>query len=110
MIKYKVQFSGESKNDFANIIKYIKYNLQETKAATKLSNKIKESIKLLSNNPKLYSIVDDEYIKKLGLRKLIVDNYLLFYKILEEEKIVQVVRIMYGRRNWIDILNKQKVE
>ena len=61
---------------------------------------------MLSNNPKLYSIIDDEYIKKLGLRKLMVNNYLVFYKILEEEKIIQIVRIMYGRRNWIDILNK----
>lgn len=105
MTKYNVQFSNEAKNDFIDIIKYIKYNLQENNLATKLSLKIRENIKLISINPEIHSVIDDEFIKKLELRKSRVDNYLIFYRIIESEKTIQIVRIMYGRRNWNNILD-----
>lgn len=106
MIKYNVQFSDEAKNDFVDIIKYIKFNFKENDIAIKLSSKIRENIKLISINPKIYSIIDDEFIKKLELRKARVDNYLIFYRIIEIEKTIQIVRIMYARRNWNNILDK----
>lgn len=40
----------------------------------------------------------------LGYRKLIVKNYIVFFTIDEPNKVVDVERILYGRRDWLRIL------
>ena len=42
------------------------------------------------------------FIKKLEIRKIIVDNYIVFYRI--KNQTVEIVRVMYARRNWIALL------
>ena len=46
--------------------------------------------------------VDNEYVKDKTLRKLIVNNYIAFFRIGDGE--VQVVRVLYGMRNYQDLL------
>ena len=102
MNKYNIEYSKESKEDLIGIKQYIKYNLQEPEIANKQISNIKKSIKTLKDNPKIYTIIDDEMIGKLEIRKLIVDNYIVFYRIKDDN--IEIVRIMYGRRNWINLL------
>lgn len=102
MKKYAIEYSKESKQDLIEIKRYIKYNLQESEIAQNLISKIRKEINKLINNPKIYSIIDDDIIKKLEIRKLIVDNYIVFYRVKSFD--IQIVRILYGRRNWINLL------
>jgi len=48
--------------------------------------------------------VPDEYLKKKGYRKLIIDNYTAFYLVNEEEKQVIVMRVLYGRQKYESLL------
>ena len=50
--------------------------------------------------PYRYCLVAYNLLKKVGIRKLIVKNYIVFFKVYENKKTVGIVRIMYGRRNW----------
>lgn len=102
MNQYNIRYSKEAKQDLIDIKKYIKYNLQEPNIANKLITKIKKEIGKLAVNAKIYNIIDDDFIKKLEIRKIIVDNYIVFYRI--KNKTIEIVRIMYGRRNWIALL------
>lgn len=102
MNQYNIRYSKEAKQDLINIKKYIKYNLQEPNIANKLITKIKKEIGKLPVDAKIYNIIDDDFIKKLEIRKIIVDNYIVFYRI--KNKTIEIVRIMYGRRNWIALL------
>lgn len=102
MSKYNVEYSEESKQDLIGIKQYIKYNLQEQETAQKLISKIRTEINNLKCNPEIYAIIDDELINKLEIRKLIIDNYIVFYRIKNNN--IEIVRIMYGRRNWINLL------
>ena len=102
MKKYNIEYSKESKEDLIRIKQYIKYNLQEPEIANKLISNIKKSIKTLKDNPEIYTIIDDDMIRKLEIRKLIVENYIVFYRIKDDS--IEIVRIMYGRRNWINLL------
>lgn len=102
MKKYNIEYSKESKQDLIEIKKYIKYNLQEPEVAQKLISKIRKEINTLKKNPEIYTIIDEDIIKKLEIRKLIIDNYIVFYRIKNNN--IQIVRIMYGRRNWINLL------
>ena len=102
MRKYNIEYSKESKQDLIGIKQYIKYNLQEPEIAQKLITKIRTQIDSLKYSPEIYAIIDDDIIKKLEIRKLIVDNYIIFFRIKNDS--IQIVRIMYGRRNWINLL------
>ena len=98
MKKYSIEYSRESKQDLIEIKRYIKYNLQEQEIAQNLISKIRKAINNLTNNPDIYSIIDDDIIKKLEIRKLIVDNYIVFYRV--KSYSIQIVRIMYCLREY----------
>jgi addiction module RelE/StbE family toxin len=100
--KYSIEYSKEARQDLLDLKRYIKYNLQEPNIAKKLTDKIKTEINKLVDNPTIYSIIDDELIKKFEIRKIIVDNYIVFYRVNHNK--IQIVRIVYGRRNWINLL------
>lgn len=102
MKKYDIEYSKEAKQDLIGIKQYIKYNLQEPETAQSLILKIREEISNLKNNPEIHSVIDDDIIRKQEIRKLIVDNYIVFYRIKNNN--IEIVRIMYGRRNWINLL------
>ena len=104
MNKYKIHFSKDARKDLKDIYVYIKYSLQEPIIAKKLIDKIRKEIYKLEDNPTVYAIIIDEIIKKVEIRKIKVNNYIVFYKVEEKNRIVEIVRIMYARRNWTKIL------
>lgn len=78
MKEYVLKYSKEAKQDLTGIKQYIKHNLQEPKTAQNLITKIRNEINELKNNPEIYAIIDDDFIKKFKIRKLIIDNYIVF--------------------------------
>lgn len=58
----------------------------------------------LKDFPYSCSFVLDEPLKNRGYRKLIVDNYIVFYLVNEMEKQVVVMRILYGAQNYQNLL------
>ena len=102
--KYIIELSKNARNDLLDIAKYIKYNLEEPNIARKIIKKIENSIYKLEDNPYICSIINDKYLREKELRKLIVGNYIVFYRIIDNTFKIQIVRVLYGRRNWQDIL------
>lgn len=100
MEKYKVKLSIQAKNDYKSIIRYIKYELLEPIIAEKYSKLIKNELNSLEYQPQKFSIIDYDIIKKYNFRKLIIKNYIAFYRINEDEKIVNVERILYNGTDW----------
>lgn len=100
MEKYTVLLSIVAKDDLKSIIRYIKYELLEPSIAEKYSQLIKNKIKSLESQPYKFSIIDYDIIKKYNFRKLIINNYIAFYRIDEDKKIVNIERILYGGSDW----------
>ena len=99
---YSIVYSEEAKQDLINIKSYIKYNLKEPKIAEELISKIKNEVETLKSNPESFALIDEEYIRRLEMRKIIVKNHIIFYIINNNN--VEIVRIMNSRRNWIKLL------
>ncbi|MDD2443652.1 MAG: type II toxin-antitoxin system RelE/ParE family toxin [Desulfotomaculaceae bacterium] len=49
-------------------------------------------------------VVVDERLALCGIRKALVENYIVFYVISTEDKVVTIMRILYSRRNWEHLL------
>ena len=98
--KYKVQLSIQAKNDYKSIIRYIRYELLEPIIAEKYAELIRNELNSLEYQPQKFAIIDYDIIKKYNFRKLIIKNYSAFYRINEDEKIVNVERILYNGTDW----------
>lgn len=100
MEEYNVELSIQAKEDYKGIIRYIKYKLLEPNIAERYAELIKNEINTLKYNSQKFAIIDYDMIKKYKFRKLIIKNYIAFYRINEDEKIVNVERILYGATDW----------
>jgi len=98
--KYKIQLSIKAKEDLKNIVRYVKYELLEPLIAQKYAELIKNEIKTLEHMPQKFAVIDTNIVKYDNFRKLIIKNYIAFYRINEEEKIVNIERILYGSTDW----------
>jgi plasmid stabilization system protein ParE len=65
---------------------------------------ISDTIDNLVRNPFNNSLVSDEKLVTSGIRRVMIDNYILFYIASEKDKTVSVVRILNFRRYWEDLL------
>lgn len=90
--------------DLIDIINYIALELRAPSTAQKFLTKISKPIFELEQMPKKYPLVNDERLSSQGIRKLVVDNYIVFYTISETIYSVIIIRILYGKRNWSYLL------
>ena len=59
---------------------------------------------MLKDFPFSCSFVRDNLLKDKGYRKLIVDNYIVFHLVSEAEKEVVVMRVLYGKQKYQDLI------
>ncbi|MGI6121129.1 MAG: type II toxin-antitoxin system RelE/ParE family toxin [Saccharofermentanales bacterium] len=101
---YKVLVSRSYHQDLQAILRYLAHDLLSPKAAEDFLDLIEETVQGLSSMPYRFELVKDERLRQQGYRKCLVKNYLLFYKVFEQEKIVRVYRVTYARRHWESLL------
>ena len=88
--------------DMDEIFSYISSNLYSPDAAGKLLDKIFDSMAPLGDFPLIGAIPNNNVLATQGYRLLTVDNFIIFY--IPKDNEVQIVRIIYGRRDWETIL------
>jgi len=103
-MKYKIRIVSPAQNDMQEIYRYIAYDLRSPDAASKRILLIDEKIQSLKSNPARFSLVKDDYLASKGFRFCIAKNHLIFFTIREEISTVSVMRVLYGRRDWVRIL------
>lgn len=104
MAKYRVDVSDPAENDLGDIIRYIASQLSVPISALHMMELLEEAMGGLSDMPQRYPFVADERLAQMGYRKLPVKNYIVFFSIDEKNKVVDIERILYGRRDWLNIL------
>ena len=104
MKHYKILVSKTYHKDLRYIIHYIYHNLDAPITASTLLDEIESTVSTLSIMPLRYGLVDDAYLHRKEFRKCLVKNYIIFYKVNEENKTVMIHRILHARQKWIDIL------
>ena len=103
-MRYAVSVSAHATDDMRQIVRYIAEELRSPEAAVNLYQKFSEAIYSLETMPQKYALVALEELAEKAIRKMIVENYLIFYKIEAKQKKVYIVRVLYQRRNWKDLI------
>ena len=104
MITYNVMIEPEAQKDLFAIVDYISQILHEPVVAANIYRKIKEQISLLSDMPKRHKVIDIDPYRSIGVRTLLVRNYTVYYIVDDDKRTVHIIRVLYNRREWQDIL------
>lgn len=104
MSKWRVVLTPEFKQEFRDIYSYIANTLLVPEIAKNQVERILEQVESLDDMPMRYALVDNEPWHSRGLRKALVDNYIVFYYPNEQSKEVVVFHVFYGGRNIDDLL------
>jgi addiction module RelE/StbE family toxin len=100
--KFNLNIFPLAQKDMENIFKYISVDLASPMAANNLIDDFENAFENIRLFPESCPLIQNEYVKDKTLRKLVVNNYIVFYKVEDFE--IQVVRVIYGMRNYEDLL------
>ena len=101
---YKIEYLPAAQNDLLEILKYIAVNLCNKKAAIEITEEIVAKIDGLAEFPYKNAVHNPIRPLNYEYRKLSVKNYLVFYRVNEDLKLITVVRVIYARRDVNSIL------
>ena len=104
MDHYKVDVSKDAENDLLDIVRYIASEFSAPITALNMMELLEEAMTSLSKTPQRVPLVRDDRLAQIGYRHLGIKSYLVFFKIDEKNKMVNVARILYARRDWKRIL------
>lgn len=103
-----LKISPMALQDLKDIREYISVKLCNPTAAERTVRKIISSYSQLTDSPFIGSSLNTKINIATPYRYLVSGNYLVFYKI--NDDFIEIIRIIYGRRDYIKILFKSSFE
>ncbi len=101
---YTVVYLPTAKQDMVQTAQYIRTVLKNPQAALKQVERIVHSIDELGTFPYSCPMYYPRRRLEHDYRKLLVNNYMVFYWVEEREKTVTVARILYAKRSFEHLL------
>lgn len=104
---YSVVYSPEAMDDLREIYSYIAFTLMVPETAEEQVNRIRKEIRSLDFMPSRYALVEWEPWQSMGMHKVPVDNFVVYYTVNDNSRTVTVIRIFYGGRDAANIVNAE---
>jgi plasmid stabilization system protein ParE len=86
MVKRKIIWSVEAKEDLYRILAYYTLRNRSKSYSVKLNRKLKEGVNLLLNHPELGIITADESVRGFN-----IESYIVFYENTRDEVIIHTI-------------------
>ncbi len=97
---YNLEYLPVAVKDMVEIVRYISMELQNPAAADRIAGKLIEAGESLKSFPYAHPAYAPIRPLKHEYRKMVVKNYLMFYWINEQSRIITVARVIYVKRDW----------
>lgn len=101
--KYIVEFLPAALNDMTEIVSSF-IMLDSKNRAIRIKEKMNKAVEQIHTSPYSGMTVPDAKLAKMGFRMIIVEKYLMFYKIFEDEKKVIFYRVLNGKMNYSTLM------
>ena len=92
-MRYKAEYIEPARQDVSDIKDYLSQFYPGT--PVKFLTELKQRVEALRDNPFMYP----EYEDNPAYRRMVVSDYLVFYKIFEATEIIEIHRVLHGKRN-----------
>ena len=110
MDSYQIIVTPDAEADLSELRDYIANVLRSPETARSYLHHLRKEIGSLSEMPARIKAVDEEPWHSRGIRKLIVKHFLVYFRIVEEEKTVYILNVIYARRDQLRILEQMKID
>ncbi len=101
---YTIEYLPIAKSDMVDIAKYIGVKLENPEAAERLAEKMIEAAEKLTDMPYKCPVYIPVKPLRHEYRKLIVQNYIMFYWVDEDKKLITIARVVYSGRDYENLL------
>ena len=108
MDSYEIIMTSDAANDLAELRDYIAYSLLAPDTALSYIQAVRKEMESLSVMSARYKTVDDEPWRSRGIRKTIVKNFYIYYRIDEDARRVYILNVIYARRDQLRMLSRMK--
>lgn len=106
MDRYKIKITRQAKEHLMLIREYVATELSEPAPAKRLLERLKSEILSLQTMPYRIKCIDEEPWRELGFRKIRVQNYYIYFWIDEQNKEIQILAVIYVKRDQAEQLGK----
>lgn len=103
-MRYEIKLTKQAIEQIEETVRYISKTLLAPKTARKWVDTLQFEIEKLDSMPARYPLTDEVPWRARGIRKMHVKNFLVYYLIDEQKKVVWVTAVIYGRRNQLAAL------
>lgn len=110
MDSYKIIIMPDAEEDLVELRNYIADVLLARDTARNYIRTIRKEIGSLSELPARYKPVDDEPWHSRGVRRIIVNNFFVYYRIDEGHKRVYILNVIYARRDQLRVLEQMNID
>ena len=97
---YNLEYLPVARKDMLELVRYISMELQNPDAAERLAVELVNAAERVLTFPYATPVYQPIRSLKHEYRKIPVKNYLMFYWVDEEKKLVTVARVVYAGRNY----------
>ena len=104
--KFQYHFSKKVEADLDEILSYLSIELSNSDTASSFLKDLQTVIDSICAIPKIGRIVENEFLPDREVRKSLVGNYILYYLPDTREKIIYILRILYGRRSLDELVRE----
>lgn len=110
MDSYRITVTPDAEADLSELRDYIANVLRSPETARSYFHHLRKETGSLSEMPAKIKAVDEEPWHSRGIRKLIVKNFLVYFRIVEKEKTVYILNVIYARRDQLRVLQQMKID
>lgn len=105
--EYAVEFLLAADNDILEIVSSF-IMLGSKQGAIRIREKFNKATEQIRRFPYSGISVPDAKLSKSGFRMLVVEKYLMFYRVFEDEKKIVFYRILNGRTDYPAVMQRMK--
>lgn len=106
MDSYKIRITKQAKEHLALIRDYIALELKEPTIAKKMLELLKKRNVFFRNYAASVKCIDEQPWHDLGFRKIQLKNYYIYFWIDENKNEVQIIAVIYAKRDQTKQLEK----
>ena len=109
MKQYRVNILPHAQSDLEQIHDYIAHTLLSPLTAKKTVSALRKEILSLDTMPRRIKLTDEEPWRSIGIHRMRVKNYYVYFWIDEEGLCVHVAGVIYSARNQIEQLKHMEL-
>lgn len=100
----RVSYKRAAVKDMETTRDYIAGRLKNPKAAQKLMASLLKAVSLLADNPYMGAALAEKFEIATDVRYFVVAKQLIFYRVNKENEVIEILRVLDGRMDYLSVL------